>query len=60
MRDSRAVEIILIVFGAVVLALVGDNVPDRSRLIAVSGQLRSLEKVTGKLHLGRRRWKRNS
>src|SRR5437867_10206560 len=35
-RDRRTVGIILIVFGAVVLALVDDTVPDRSRLIAVS------------------------
>ena len=47
-RDTRTIGIILVAFGAVVLALAGDDVPDRSRLTEVSGQLRSLEKVASK------------
>lgn len=44
----RTTGLVLVVFGAIVLALLGEGVPDRSGLIQITGQLRSLEKVTSK------------
>jgi len=38
----------LLAFGAIVLALLDEEAPDRSRLTQVTGQLRSLEKATSK------------
>lgn len=48
LRNIRTTGIALLVFGAIVLALLGEGIPDRSRLIQVTGTLRSLEKATSK------------
>lgn len=48
MRSSRHTEtigVVLLAFGAVVLAIGSDEIPDRSRLIEVRGPIRSLEVV---------------
>jgi hypothetical protein len=46
--ESRAVGVILTLFGVVILTLVGGTAPERSRLVEAGGPLRGLEKVTGK------------
>lgn len=40
--------VVLLAFGAVVLALLDKGIPDRSRLTEVAGQLKSLDKATSK------------
>lgn len=51
MSHSRNILIwgfVLLAFGAFVLALVNKEIPDRSRLTEVVGQLKSLDKTTSK------------
>lgn len=51
MSHSRNILIwgvVLLAFGALVLALVDKGIPDRSRLTEVVGELRSLDKATSK------------
>lgn len=46
--NTRTTGIILLALGAIVLALLDEGIPDRSRLTQVTGQLRLLEKATSK------------
>lgn len=47
-RNILTWGIVLLTFGAAVLALVDKGIPDRSRLTEVAGQLKSLDKTTSK------------
>ena len=47
-RTIRTTGITLLAFGAIVLTLLDDGIPDKSSLSHVTGQLRSLEKATSK------------
>lgn len=47
-RNILTSGIILLAFGVMVLALLDEGIPDRSRLTQVAGQVRSLEKTTSK------------
>ena len=47
-RNLLPLGVLLLVFGAVVLALVDKGIPDRSRLTEVVGQLKLLDKTTSK------------
>lgn len=47
-RNILTWGIVLLTFGAFVLALVDKGIPDRSRLTEVVGQLKSLDKTTSK------------
>ncbi|MBD5802234.1 hypothetical protein AZOA_16600 [Azoarcus sp. Aa7] len=47
-RNGLIWGVVLLAFGAFVLALVDKGIPDRSRLTEVLGQLKSLDKATSK------------
>lgn len=47
-KHIRVWGVVLLLFGTLVLVLLGDGIPERSSLTEVTGQLRSLEKTTSK------------